>query len=311
MLEARVIRRRAILASAACAVALGAAAWLVLGPLWAIAGLAAGAFGAILAFAVGMTYITPTPETLLAKGRPEDALMVVQRLEGQRRLMAGKWPSMFAGELARDLLAKSDALHALHQDNRALRTADEAVAIYQTLAADSPARYAHNLARAISIQSHRMASVGLLAEAITASQTSIRLFRELALTRPEKYRPLAAQALTCMAEWLADIDNNAQALAAAQEATSTYWSTPVAAGLPAHAARAALLEGRLLCQQARYHEAAAPLARGWNLATRLEELDALAVATPALRTTYRALAADFATVWRAETGSDVPEWLSS
>jgi hypothetical protein len=310
MLQARVIRRRAILATAACAVAVGAATWLVLGPLWAIAGLASGYLAAMVVYAAGMTYITPTPATLLAKGRPEDALTVVQRLEAQQRLMARKWPSLFAEGLASDLLAKSDALHALNQDDLALRTADEGVAIYQTLAADRRARYAPHLARAIYIQSHRMATVGLLAEAITAIQTSLLLFRELALTEPGKYRPLTAQALTCMAEWLAEIDNDAQALAAAHEATSIYWDTPGAAEMPAHAARAALLEGRLLCQQARYLEAAPPLARGWNLATRLEQQEALAGAAPALRTACRALAADFAAVWRAETGSVVPEWLA-
>lgn len=311
MQTVRIIRRTARLAIAACAIALGAATWVVLGPLWAIAGLAAGAFAATVVFAVGMTYITPTPETLLAKGRPEDALMVVRRLEGQRRLMARKWPSQFAADLARDLLAKSDALHALHQDNQALRTADEGVAIYQALAAGKPGKYAPGLARAIHTQSRRLASAGRLAEAIDAIQTSIRLYRNVATSEPDENLPVVAQCLTCMAEWLAEIDNEAEALAAVQEATSIYWCQPPTAELPAQAARAALLEGRLLCQRARYDEAAVALARGWNLATRLEERRALAEAAPALRTTYRARLADFASTWREETGSEVPEWLTS
>jgi hypothetical protein len=69
MLEALVIRRDLILACAACAVALSAAAWLLLGPLWAIAGVAAGYFLPMVVYGVGVTYFTPSPATLIAKGR--------------------------------------------------------------------------------------------------------------------------------------------------------------------------------------------------------------------------------------------------
>jgi hypothetical protein len=134
--------------------------------------------------------------------------------------------------LAHDLLVKADALHALRHDDQALRSADEGVAIYQSLAADNPAKYAPNLARAIYTQSHRMASVGQPAEAISAIQTTIRLFRNLAITEPDENLPLAAQALSCVAGWLADTDDDTDALAAAHEAASIYWRKPPADELP-------------------------------------------------------------------------------
>lgn len=182
MLEALVIRRNAILACTACAIALAAAAWLLLGLLWAIAGIVAGYFLPMVVYGVGITYFTPSPATLIAEGRPEYALKLLQRHEASERRTAKAWPSQFAEVLAHSLLVKSDGLHALHHDEQALRSADEGVAIYRTLAADRPAKYSPHLACAIDTQSHRMASLGQLAEAINAIQISIRLFRNLAIT---------------------------------------------------------------------------------------------------------------------------------
>jgi hypothetical protein len=106
--------------------------------------------------------------------------------------------------------------------------------------------------------------------------------------------------------------NETQALAAAYEATGIYWRKPLAgADLPEHAARAALLEGRLLCHQARYHEAARPLALGWTPAGSQQQHDLLSTATPAVRATYRAEPDNFTSVWQLETGASPPDWLTT
>jgi tetratricopeptide (TPR) repeat protein len=300
-----------MLACASCAVALGAAGWLLLGPLWTLAWAVPGYFVPMVAYGVGIAFFSPSPATLIAKGRPQDALRQLLREETSARRTARAWPSQFAEELARNLLVKSDAQHAMHYDRQALSSADESVAVYQTLAAGKPAKYAASLARALHSQSHRMADVGQVAEAIGATQTSIRLSRNLAIAEPDENLPVVAAALTCMAGWLAEIEKTAEALEAAHEATELYWRKAPSPDMTAGAVRAALLEGRLLCQEARYHESAKVLARGWTLAASRRRDDDLGTAAPTLRTAYRADPDDFTAVWLAETGAAPPGWLAT
>jgi hypothetical protein len=314
MLDTLLTRRNLILAEVACAVGLGAASWLLLGPLWAIAGVLAGPFvppvAFVIAYLVGTVFLMPQPVTLIAMGRPEDALRRLRREEVSARGLARAWPGQFREVLAYHLVVKSDALHALHRDRQALSSADEGVASYQTLAADKPAKYASYLSRAIDTRSRALGGLGRQAEAIAAIETAIRMFRNLAIAEPDEYLPVLAEALTCMAKWLADIDNDAEALTAARESTDIYWQLP-GPELPTYAASAALLAGRLLCRQSRYREAATLLARGWNLASSKQQHDALSTATPALKTAYHANPDDFTAVWHAETGSKPPDWLTA
>jgi hypothetical protein len=80
-----------------------------------------------------------------------------------------------------------------------------------------------------------------------------------------------------------------------------------------------LLEGELLCGQARYRDAARLLAKGWRLAVgqqaadqqAADQQDLLRDAAPAIKTAYRADPDHFATVWQAETGAEPPDWLSA
>jgi tetratricopeptide (TPR) repeat protein len=311
MLDTRTLRRRLILATAISVVALGTGAWLVLGPLWAIAGVVVSSFLPTVALGVSSTYFSPSPVALISNSRPEDALTRLQREEAFSRRMAAAWPSRFRDVLAYNLIVKSDALHALHRYSQALSSADEGVAIYQALTAGNPSKYMPFLSRAIDTRSRALAGLGRQAEAIQAIETAIRMFRELAATEPDEYLPVLAEALTCMAEWLADIGKNTEAMTAAHEAASSYWHKMPGSDLCVHAARAALLEGRLLCQQGRYHEAARPLARGWTLATRQQQSGALSTAAPALRTAHRASRDDFAAVWQDETSARPPDWLAA
>ena len=72
-----------------------------------------------------------------------------------------------------------------------------------------------------------------------------------------------------------------------------------------------LLEGELLCGQARYREAARLLATGWRMAAGQQQQDLLRDAIPAIRSAYRADPEHFTAVWQAETGAEPPDWLST
>lgn len=292
------------------AVAFGAAAWLLLGPVWTIAGALVGPLIAIVVVASVRALISPDAATLLDNDQPGDAIARLRNEMPSWRTLARIWPSQFRDALANRLIVQSGALQAMNRDEEALRTADEAVAIYQDLAAERPGKYGPDLADALEHQSRLLAADDRLAEALTAIQVAVRLYRNLASAEPARYLPPLAECLTCEAGWLAEIELPGDALAAVHEATDICQDKLPWQQLPSCAARAMLLEGELLCGQARYREAARLLAMGWRMAAGQHLQDVLRDATPAIRSAYRADPDHFAAVWHTETGAEPPDWLT-
>ena len=305
----KLTRRNLILILAAGAVCFGVAGWLLLGPLWAVAGLVAGAVVAFL-LVVSVMVIAVPDAAALAKDRPEEALRMLQGDIRTARATAGFWPrGWWRGGLANRLLVRSYALTQLRRYEPALSSASEAVEIFQGLAAGRPARYARQLADALDRQSRLLAIAGRKAEAHAAMQTAVRLYRNLAAGDPGGYLPVLADALMCLSRLLSEMDDDGAALVAAREATRICWRELPWPEVPSRAAMAALLEGHILCRQARYHDAASMLARGWQLAVSHDLKDLLSHATVPLNAAYHADPDDFAIVWHSETGSQPPGWL--
>jgi hypothetical protein len=144
-------RGKLMVAFAAGAVAFGAAAWLAFGPVWAIAGVLVGPL--IGGIAVGIVHALANPDaaTLLRHEKPDEAITQLRHEMASWRALARIWPSQFRDALANRLIVQSSALQAVHRDEEALRTASEAVAIYQELAAERPGKYAPDLADALTI----------------------------------------------------------------------------------------------------------------------------------------------------------------
>jgi hypothetical protein len=288
----------------------GSAAWLLLGPQWAIAGVLAGPVIMVAALVVVRTFITPDSAALLRSSQSAGA---IAQLSGEMpgwRTLARIWPAQFRDALASRLIIKSGALQAAHLDEEALQTAAEAVAIYQDLAAERPIKYTPDLADALDHQSRLLAADDRLADALAAIGVAVRLYRNLAAADAGRYLPALAESLTCQAGWLAEIDLAAGALAAVHEATGICQDKLPWPQVPPCAPRAALLEGELLCGQDRYREAARFLAQGWTMATARQLNDLLRDAVPAIRTAYRADPGHFTAVWQAETGHEPPDWLT-
>jgi len=294
--------------AAVTAGAAGAAAWLLLGPWWTIAGVVAGLVISVVCCLVVIRLVfMPDEARLLRKNEPQQALDQFRVEMPHARRLARVWPGLFRPILANYLALRAQALEAVHRDAEARRSLAEAVAIYQDLAAAQPAKFASDLARALDRHSRLLAGAGQQAEAITALDTAARLYRNLAVTYPATYFPALAKALGCKAAWLAEIELHGHALAAAHEAASIYEDHIPADELPGLAAQVMLLEGRLLCQAGRYHEALKPLARGWRLASIGQQQNLLQTAMPALKAAYRADPASFGTVWRTEADGDTPQ----
>jgi hypothetical protein len=301
-------RGKLAVALAAGAVAFGAAAWLLLGPAWIIAGILAGSL--VGAFVLTSIYVLANTDAgaVLGHDRPGGAIAQLHEMSSWR-VLARIWPSQFRDALANRLIVQSGALQAVHRDEEALRIAGQAVAIYQDLAASRPGKYGPDLAGALDHQSRLLAADDRPADAVAAMQVAVRLFRNLAAAEPAKYLPVLAECLTCEADWLADLELLADALAAVHEATDICQDKLPWQQVPSCAARAMLLEGDLLCGQARHREAARLLAKGWRLAAGQQ--DVLRDATPAIRAAYHADPDHFSAVWQAETGAGPPDWLST
>jgi len=304
-------RGKLTVALAAWAAAFGAAAWLLLGPVWAIAGVLVGSLVGLVLLAVVLVYTTTDAAILLRNDKPDEAIAQLGREMANWRTLARIWPSQFRDALASRLIVQSGALQAVSRDEEALRTADEAVAIYQDLAAERPGKYGPDLAGALDHQARLLAADGGQADALAAMAVAVRLYRNLAAAEPAKYLPVLANCLTCEAVWLAEIDLPGDALAAVHEATDICQDKLPWPQVPSSAARAMLLEGELLCGQARYREAARLLARGWRLAAGQHLAGAQRNARPAIRAAYRADPDHFSAVWRAETGTEPPDWLGT
>jgi hypothetical protein len=302
-------RGKLAVALAAGAVAFGVAAWLLLGPVWIIAGVLAGSL--VGAFVLTGVYALANIDAavLLGHDRPDGAIGQLHPEMSSWRVLARIWPGQFRDALASRLIVQSGALQAVHRDEEALRTASEAVAIYQDLAVSRPGKYGPDLAGALDHQSRLLAADDHPADALAAMQVAVRLYRNLAAAEPAKYLPVLAECLTCEADWLADLELLADALAAVHEATDICQDKLPWQQVPSCAARAMLLEGDLLCGQARHREAARLLAKGWRLAAGQQ--DVLRDATPAIRAAYHADPDHFSAVWQAETGAEPPDWLST
>jgi len=310
-MRGQLTRGKLIAVAATAAVALGAAAWLLLGPVWAIAGVLVGPPIAVIVLAVVRVFTVTDAATLLRNDKPDEAIARLCSEMPNWRTLARIWPSQFRDALANRLIVQSGALQAVNRDEEALRTADEAVAIYQDLAAERPGKYSPALADALDHQARLLAADDRQAEALAAMAVAVRLYRNLAAAEPAKYLPFLAESLTREAGWLAEIDLPGEALAAVHEATDICQDKLPWPHMPYCAARAMLLEGELLCGQVRYREAAGLLAKGWRLAAGRHLQDTRRNAVPALRTAYRADPDHFSAVWRGETGAELPDWLST
>ena len=294
----------------AAAVVAGAGGWLLLGPPGAIIGVVAGPVVLVVALAVFAAFCVPDAADHMAGHEPYLALTEVRQGQWAARTLARWWPEMFFDVLAGDLLTGAEALTALGRPSRAIGPAAEAVTLYRDAVARKPRKHEAGLARALDRQSQVLAAVGRLTEAAAGAGAAARLYRSLSVPDPGTHLPALVCSLTCQAGWLEAAGQDSAALAAAAEAAGICRDRLPRDDQPSCTARAFLLQGRLLAGAARYHEAARPLARGWDLAAGPDEEGLRASAVPALRATYRADQSAFRDAWRIEADGNLPGWLT-
>lgn len=243
-------------------------------------------------------------------GRADEALSILDEQMPSQRFLARIWPGQFRDVLASRLVDQSFALQKCGRDAEAAAAADQAVVIFRELAAARPAKFTAGLADALFRVSYPLAVVTGREEALAAAAEAAQLYRGLAAASPAKYVPLLIMSLTRQAILLAGLDRPGDALAAVTDAADLYRAATPGDQLPYSGAHALLLQGRVLCDLSRPHEAARPLARGWQLAESRDYQDLLDFARRALQIAYQAYPADFTSTWHAETGTAPPDWLT-
>jgi tetratricopeptide (TPR) repeat protein len=305
-------RARLLTALAVTAIAAGAACWLLVGPPWAALGAVGGPAVVVVAlvWAVGTTHAHPAE--LLRDHEPYRALTQLQPVLESLRYTSRRWPGVTssADVLAHHLLIQAESLLALGRLAEAPGPAAEAVSIFRTLADRKPHRFTAALSRGLDRQARVLAAAGREADAVEVAREAARLYRNLDAAAPGKHLPALAGSLTDQAQWLSDMRQDDEARQAVDEAVTICQDRLPRADQPSCAAQALLLQGRLRVGQARHREAAAPLARGWQLAASREQTDLLAPAAASLRAAYQADEAAVRSAWRIETGGDPPQWLT-
>jgi tetratricopeptide (TPR) repeat protein len=292
------------------AVVLGGAG-LLLGPGWAVAGVAVGPFVSLAAASVVLVLARPDASELLQAGRHREALPVIAAEMPTLRLLARMWPGQFRDALAHRLMDKSMALLDAHRDGEALVAAEQSITIYRSLAADRPGGLAPELARALNNLSYPLRAAGRRDEAEVAAGEAVRMYRALAAARPRRYGRRLAGSLGTLAEVLVQSGERDRALAATSEAVGVYQDAKMRAGdrASSDAAEVLFLHGQLLCGLARHREAALPLAQAWHLAARRNHQEP-GFDKMVLQAAYRADPAGFLDTWRAEIGGPAPGWLT-
>ena len=91
------------------------------------------------------------------------------------QFMARIWPGQFREAVAHQLMNMSMALLATHRDSQALAAAEEAVAIYRSLAVARPGKSAPGLATALNNLSYPLRAMGRRNEALAAADESVRI----------------------------------------------------------------------------------------------------------------------------------------
>jgi tetratricopeptide (TPR) repeat protein len=291
------------------AVALGAAGWR-LGPVWAVAGVVAGPFAALLIASVWRVHATVGATDLLRLGRAHEALSRLEQEMPSWRTLARIWPGQFRDALAIRLLDRSIVLKECGQVAEAVAAAEEAVLIFRDRAAARPRRFTPGLADALYRLSFPLSAATRREEALTATEEAVQIYRGLATADPARYLSHLAASLNREAILLIWLERPGEALDAVTEAADIYQDAIPASQYDYSAAQALLIHGRLLCDQSRWREATHLLARGWQRAASRDHRDLLAHARPALKAAYHADPDAFISAWRAETGSEPPGWLT-
>ncbi len=123
---------------------------------------------------------------------------------------------------ARWLVVRGQTLGQLGSHDEAFAVTQQAVDIYQQLAAKNPGRYRPDLAAGLSSLGARFSQLGRPAEALPAEQEALAIRRELAAANPDRFSPDLANSLTNLAVIMSDLGRPAESLTVNQEAADIY-----------------------------------------------------------------------------------------
>ncbi|MFI1394578.1 tetratricopeptide repeat protein [Streptomyces sp. NPDC020681] len=129
-------------------------------------------------------------------------------------------------DLALALNSQSNRLAEIGRKEEALRSASQAIEIYEALIENRQGDHLANLAMALNNKSNRLAEIGRRAESLQTMEEAVRYWRHLAGKQPDAYLYRLAMALNNKANRLADIGRWPEALSFSDESIQTFKSLP-------------------------------------------------------------------------------------
>jgi tetratricopeptide (TPR) repeat protein len=132
----------------------------------------------------------------------------------------------------------------------ALTAIQDAVAIYQDLAAVAPDTFRPTLAMSLNNLSRCLSAVGDHPGALAASQNAVAIRRDLAAVAPDTFRRALASSLNNLSICLSAVGNRPEALAAIQDAVAIYQGLAAVAPDAFRSALAKSLNNLSLCLSA-------------------------------------------------------------
>ena len=145
------------------------------------------------------------------------ATLTSQQVTQDRAAAADGEPAA-VGRLGGSLNTLSARLADLGRREDALAASQEAVGIFQGLAAADPDAFRPGLAMSLNTLSARLADLGRREDALAASQEAVGIFQGLAAAGPDAFRPGLAMSLNTLSLDLVGLGRREEALAAIQVA---------------------------------------------------------------------------------------------
>ncbi|MFE3992410.1 tetratricopeptide repeat protein, partial [Streptomyces goshikiensis] len=155
-------------------------------------------------------------------GDRQSALTTITEAVTIQRALAQTNPAAHLPNLAMSLNNLATALSATGDPQGALTTATEAVTLHRALARTNPAAYLPNLAMGLNNLANAQAETGDRQSALTTITEAVTLHRALARTNPAAYLPNLAMGLNNLATFQSSADDRQGALTTITEAVTLH-----------------------------------------------------------------------------------------
>ncbi|HEY2641423.1 MAG TPA: hypothetical protein VGI66_16260 [Streptosporangiaceae bacterium] len=224
-------------------------------------------------------------------------------------VVVGPFIALAAAVIVQVLTTTDPGVIAPVRHREALVLINREMATVRVMAKIWPGQWRKTLAQRLLDRSMALHAALRNDEALASAEEGVAIYRGLAADRRGKPVPGLAMALN---KPLLSAQGRRPPRGSPGRCAGGSAAEPCSCRGPPEASEAAevlILYGQMLCDLSRPREAGRPVAQGWRLATSRER-EHPRFARAVLRTVYEDDPSGFLAIWRTETGTDLPRWLT-